>query len=102
MKTILLKILHYIWFRKDNLYSIYKSITKNTNIKIDGKVDFNEFKEYHKIFKESWVTRESFELDDNIISWDIISDNLNPNKSKRLTICSFTRRRDFIRISLRF
>lgn len=85
MKNILLKILHYIWFRKDNLYSIYKIINNDSRIHINGKIDFEEFKAYSKIFEESGVAKESFDLDDNILSGDIISDELSLNNSMNLT-----------------
>lgn len=86
MKTILLQILHYLWSRKENIYSAYKAIIDNPNIKIDGKLNFKEFLEYSNILETSWVTKESFELDDEIITGEIIGKTLSPNNSKHLVL----------------
>lgn len=85
MKTILLKILHYLWVRRENIYSAYLRVKSNPKINIDWKLNFNEFMEYSKIFEESWVTKESFDLDDKILTWDIVNWKVSWNNSKRLT-----------------
>jgi len=87
MKTLLLKILHYIWFRRSNIYSIYKKLKANRNIKLDWKVSFKEFQEYINIYKESGLDIKQTLLDDKgIVSWDIVQDSILPNSSKRLVL----------------
>lgn len=59
MKTILLKygynILHFLWSRRENLYSLYIEAKKNKSIKIDWKVNLEEILEYTKLLKTSWL-----------------------------------------------
>jgi hypothetical protein len=43
MKTFLLQILHYIWIRRDNIYSLYIKYKKNGDIKDLTFKDFEDF-----------------------------------------------------------
>lgn len=87
MKTILLQILHYLWIRRKNIYSIFLELQKNRNIHLDWKITFQEFQEYVKIFENSWLNVEETKLDDEkIITWDILNNNLQENTSKRLIL----------------
>ena len=83
MKIILLKFLHYVWFKKNNIYSFYKSIRENPNIKFDGNVSPEEFIAVREAFSKSGATFESFD-DENIVSWDIIWTKIQENTSKNL------------------
>lgn len=79
MKEIILQILHYIWSRKENIYSIYKEIKSNSKIKIDGKVNMEEILEYFKLIKKSGLIINP-EDDEKVFLWAIDTMGDNPHK----------------------
>lgn len=83
MKTILLKILNYIYRNRESVYSIYNKIKENKNIKIDWKISPWEVIEYIDILSRSWLVINK-EDDEKIYFWAIDSNNLKENTSKNL------------------
>ena len=81
MKTLLLQILHYLWSRKENIYSLYLEIKKNKNIKIDWKINLNEILEYSKMLKTSWLIVDEVD-DEKIHFWNLWW--IKENKYKKL------------------
>jgi len=81
MKTLLLQILHYLWSRKENIYSLYLEIKKNKNIKIDWKINLNEILEYLKIIKKSWLIIDEVD-EEKVYFWNIWW--IKENKYKKL------------------
>lgn len=53
MKSLFLQILHWIWFRRENIYSIYKKWKDDPNIKFDWKVSINELIARWDVIKNS-------------------------------------------------
>ena len=78
MQTILLKILHYIWYRKDNIYSLYKSFKDNPNIKFYWNIAFSDIKEYTNT-TYTWL---KIIKDDSIVSGNDYLKKLDPRIGK--------------------
>lgn len=47
------KILHYLYINRDTLFSLAEEIRNNPNIKIDGKLNLAELREYLRLIKNS-------------------------------------------------
>lgn len=83
MKTILLKygynLFHYLWSRRDNLYSLYIEVKKNKNIKIDWKINLEEILEYTKLLKTSGLIHS--DQDQELVPlWGLEFDKKNKHK----------------------
>lgn len=87
MKTLLLQILHYLWIRRDNIYSIFLELKKNRNRKWDWKINFAEFIDYVKKYQNSGLDIIQNKLDDEkIITGSILNNTILENTSKNLIL----------------
>lgn len=76
-----LKILHYLYINRNTIFSLYKDIQENPNIKIDGKLNFAELLEYYKTIKKSGLKVSDDDLLVPVGQDDVIEIEENTHKN---------------------
>lgn len=78
------RTIHYFYINRNTIYWVYKKLKNNPNIKIDGKINLEEAREYLKLIKGWLLISQEDKRRPTLEEMTLVWESLTPNTHKTL------------------